>query len=268
MRHALALAGLILAAPTIVSAQTSQPPVAPSVRDALQAAVNAPTRTAANRARDAARHPAETLDFFGIRPGQTVVELIPGGGWYTEILAPYLGPQGRLYLAQPAGRGADALAAKIAGDAVYARTAVTAMPPSAEQVPDGSVDAVITFRNMHNLIMRGDGGERAVLARAFAMLKPGGTLGIVDHRLPEDRPAEQERTSGYLKTSTVRSAAEAAGFEFVGASEVNANARDTADHPGGVWSLPPTLRGGDADRARFEAIGESDRMTLKFRKPS
>ncbi|NJC34031.1 putative methyltransferase [Sphingomonas jejuensis] len=267
MRQGFAIIGLMALSPSILLAQPQAQQAAPASRTALEAAVNSPTRTAANRARDAARHPAETLAFFGIQPGQTVVELIPGGGWYTEILAPYLGPQGRLLLAQPAGRGAEALQAKIAADPVYARTALTAMPPTAEQVPDGSVDAVITFRNMHNLIMRGDGGERAVLARAFAMLKPGGTLGIVDHRLPEDRPAEQERTSGYLKTSTVRQAAEAAGFEFVAASEVNANSRDTADHPNGVWSLPPTLRGGDTDRARFQAIGESDRMTLKFRKP-
>jgi len=236
---------------------------------ALDIAIAAPTRTPANVARDRYRHPAETLTFFGARPTDTIVEIWPGGAWYTEILAPYASGRGTYWAAGPERQltGARALAAKDV--AVYGKTRFAAFPAAAGEarVPDGSADIVLTFRNVHNWL----GAKPPIAEDAFrqmhAMLKPGGTLGVVEHRLPEEADSARERTSGYVKVSTVRRLAEAAGFRFVGASEINANPRDTKDWPNGVWSLPPSLRGGDVDRDKYLAIGESDRMTLKFVKP-
>jgi len=240
-------------------------PVA-SVSPAIKAAVAAPSRTPANIARDAARHPAETLSFFGVTPGQTVVEYSPAGGWYTEILAPLLAAKGTFYGLQSPGRGFDGLKTKLAADPkTYGKVKLLEWPAQADQIPSGSVDTLLTFRNVHNMIMQDKAA--ASFATFFKLVKPGGTLGIVDHRLPESRDTALEKTSGYLKVSTVRALAEAAGFEYVGASEINANPRDTADYPKGVWTLPPTYTLGDVDKARYTAIGESDRMTLRFRKP-
>ena len=161
-----------------------------------------------------------------------------------------------------------------ANEALYGRIRTAAFPAweAAEaRVPDGSADVVLTFRNVHNWVSgyqrNGQPYAEEAFRQIYAMLRPGGTFGVVDHRLPEAADAARERTSGYLKVSTVRRLAEAAGFRFAGASEVNANPRDTADWPDGVWTLPPTLRLGDRDRARYLAIGESDRMTLRFVKP-
>ena len=237
-------------------------------RAVLEAAVAAPTRTPANLARDRYRHPVETLAFFGVRPTDTVVEVIPGGVWYAEILAPYLRDRGTYLAAQPAGRGLDTLRAKFAADpATYGRARLVGLPWTDTEVAPGSVDAVLTFRNVHNFIMAGNGTAERNFALFFRALKPGGVLGVVDHRLPEGRDAALERSSGYLKRSTVVRLAEAAGFRLAAESEVNANPRDTADHPEGVWTLPPVLRRGEVDRARYLAIGESDRMTLRFAKP-
>lgn len=243
-------------------------------RDALKAAIAAPSRTPANVARDRYRHPYETLAFFGVRPSDTVVELWPGGGWYTEILAPYvLRGGGTYYAAALAGdEGIPRIRAR--DPALYGAVRPAVFPsfdPADARVPDGSADVVLTFRNVHNWRMgyrrdRSDYAEEA-FRQIFRMLRPGGTLGVADHRLPESADAERERTSGYVKVSTVRRLAEAAGFRFVGASEVNANPLDTADWPDGVWTLPPALRLGERDRARYLAIGESDRMTLRFVKP-
>ena len=235
---------------------------------AIDAALAAPNRTAANVARDKSRNPKETLSFFGVEPGGTIVELWPGGGWYTEVLAPYLASAGALYVIPPAGRYDERIRAKLAGDAVYGKVQVatfTAGQPTS--IPAGSADVVLTFRNVHSWL---DGDEPIadqVFAEAFRMLKPGGTLGVVEHRLPEGAADERQKTSGYVKVSTVRRLAEAAGFRFAGSSEINANPKDTADHPEGVWTLPPSLRLGDKDREKYLAIGESDRMTLKFIKP-
>jgi predicted methyltransferase len=244
--------------------------------DALQAAIRADTRTAANVARDRYRHPFETVAFFGVEPDDTVVELWPGGGWYTEILAPYVLQGGGAYYAAAMGEGGLNGIRRMmeANPTLYGGIRTAAFPAfesSDTRVPDGTADVVLTFRNVHNWRMgyqRDDQpyGEEA-FRQMFAMLRPGGTLGVVDHRLPEDADAERERTSGYIKVSTVRQLAEAAGFRFVGASEVNANPNDTADWPEGVWTLPPRLRLGDQDRDRYVAIGESDRMTLRFVKP-
>lgn len=232
---------------------------------AIAAAVAAPTRTPANVARDRYRHPAETLAFFGVTPTQTILEFIPGGGWYTEILAPLLRDKGLLYAAQAPGRGYDAIAAKLTADpATYGKVKLVAWPAKGA-IPDGSVDTILTFRNVHNMVMN-DQAE-ATFQRFFQLLKPGGVLGVVDHRLPEDRDGALEKTSGYLKVSTVRRLAEQAGFVLEAQSEINANPKDTANWPKGVWTLPPNFREGEVDRARYAAIGESDRMTLRFRKP-
>jgi predicted methyltransferase len=243
---------------------------AESVSPALAAAVAAPTRSPANVARDPYRHPGETLAFFGIKPTDTVVEIWPTGGWYTEILAPYLKARGMLYAVDfwPNDlKGVQALQAKDA--ALYGGIKLAAFPASAGDpvVPRGSADAVLTFRNVHNWQMGYKRNNHPYAVEAFRqmydMLKPGGVLGIEDHRLPESASAERERTSGYMKVSTIRKLAEDAGFVFDGSSEVNANPRDTTDYPGGVWTLLPGLRGGE----QYRAIGESDRMTLRFRKP-
>lgn len=263
MRQSLALfaAAVVFATPAY-----AQAPV-PSA--ALAAALDAPTRTAANKARDIHRHPGETLAFFGVQPTHVVVEALPGGGgWYTEILAPYLKDRGTLYVAQGAGKARDTLKAKLDADsAAYGKVQWADFPLAG--VPDGSADVVLTFRNVHNLIMNEDTTtpDRA-FASFYRALKPGGTLGVVDHRLPESADSARQKTSGYLKRSTVVALAEKAGFRLVGESEINANPKDTADWEKGVWTLPPTLTNGDVDRAKYLAIGESDRMTLKFVKPA
>ena len=267
--------GLIASAACAASVAGVSPgvEVAPN---AFASAIAAPTRSSANLARDRYRHPAETLAFFGVRPGDTVVELWPGGGWYTEILAPYLAAGGgRLILATPNGQLGGVGKLRDAHPSLYGSLTTAKFPAfeaGAQRVPDGSADVVLTFRNVHNWRMgyqRDDKQDYSAEAfrQIFAMLKPGGVLGVVDHRLPENASAERERTSGYIKVSTVRALAEAAGFRLAASSEINANPADTADWPDGVWTLPPSLRLKEKDRDRYLAIGESDRMTLKFVKP-
>ncbi|MGQ0429112.1 MAG: class I SAM-dependent methyltransferase [Gammaproteobacteria bacterium] len=234
-------------------------------------------RSAANRARDAWRHPRETLAFFGLREDMTVLEIWPGGGgWYTEILAPVLRGRGRYIAAgfdpktdsEFQQRGTRDFAAKLAARPdLYDRVTVTALqhPGAMQPVPDGSVDMVLTFRNLHNWMAREAAEE--MLAAMYAALKSGGILGLVEHRGDPSQPQDPRAKSGYVRADYAIALARAAGFELVGDSEANANPKDTKDHPNGVWSLPPTFRGGDADRERFAAIGESDRFTLRFRKP-
>ena len=243
---------------------------------ALRTAIAASTRTPTNVARDAYRHPYETLSFFGVQPDDTVVEIWPGGGWYTEILAPYLASGGgTLYVAAPEWGRSGIAKLQQANAAVYGGLKVADYPVfdgKAAEIPAGSADVVLTFRNVHNWRMgyrRDDKQDYSAeaFAQAYAMLKPGGVLGVVDHRLPETASDERERSSGYIKTSTVRRLAEAAGFRLAASSEINANPRDTADWPDGVWTLPPSYALKDKDRAKYAAIGESDRMTLKFVKP-
>jgi predicted methyltransferase len=242
----------------------------------LSSAISARTRTAANVARDRYRHPAETLSFFGVRPNHTVVEIWPGGGWYTEILAPYLASGGgKLYAAAPDWGMSGITKLKAANPGAYGSIQTADFPRfdgAGNGIPDGTADVVLTFRNVHNWRMgyrRDDKQDYSAEAfkQIYAMLKPGGVLGIEDHRLPESADAERERTSGYIKVSTVRRLAEQAGFRFAGSSEVNANPKDSADWPDGVWTLPPSLRLKDQDKEKYLAIGESDRMTLKFIKP-
>lgn len=226
-------------------------------------------RSAENKARDKYRHPAETLTFFGIKPTMTVVEVSPSAGWYTEILAPYLKDKGTYYAAHsnPASeRGAKAVEtfkAKLATSPAYSNVKVTAFGKGAYDIaPAGTADAVLSFRNVHNWHMNGFAPEAfAAFAKA---LKKGGTLGIVEHRLPEDKPDAMQTSSGYMKRSVVVKLAEDAGFRLAGESKINANPKDTHDYPKGVWTLPPNYTEGDTDRAKYAAIGESDRMTLKF----
>jgi predicted methyltransferase len=248
---------------------------------ALQAAIDGSQRSDQNRARDIWRHPAETLTFFGLRADMTVLEISPGGGWYTEILAPYLRDKGTLFAAAypgdiPGESGAyyrksrAAFEAKLAGAAaIYDQVKVTDfLPPSRLEIaPEGSVDLVLTFRNMHNWLDE-QGSEAAVMAAAFRALKPGGVLGIVEHRTPKDVSRQEMAQLGYMSEASVIAAAEKAGFVFEEKSEINANPRDTQDHPEGVWTLPPTLALGAKDREKYLAIGETDRMTLRFRKPA
>ena len=240
--------------------------------DAIAAAVAAPTRTAANVARDQYRHPAETLAFFGVKPGDTVVELWPGGGWYTEILAPLTkAGGGTLYAAAPWERGLNRIKEKQAADtATYGAVKLAEFPATGAgaKVPDGSADVVLTFRNVHNWRFGGTDKAADAFKQIFAMLKPGGTLGVVEHRLNEGDDSAKEEKSGYMKKSSIVAFAEAAGFQLAGESEINANPKDTKDYPKGVWTLPPSLTEGDTDRAKYVAIGESDRMTLKFVKPA
>ena len=268
----LLLTALPLTATAVLPAAAQQQrSVGGAERRALAAAVANPARSEANRARDQYRNPAATLAFFGVRPRHTVVEIFPGGGWYSEIIAPYVLNGGGTYYAAAPERGMAGFRRLIAKDAaLYGRARLAAFPVRTATdtgVPAGSADVVLTFRNVHNWAM----GEQPYAALAFqqmfAMLKPGGVLGIEEHRLPERADIAREKTSGYMKVSSVRRLAEQAGFRFAGASEINANKRDTADWAQGVWTLPPNLRLGDQDRAKYVAIGESDRMTLKFVKP-
>ena len=265
IRSILATSALMMLCATPLVARST------AANSAIVAAVADTHRTGANRLRDKYRHPVETLNFFGMKPQQTVVEFLPGGGWYTEILAPLLNQRGHyIALAGSTPKAQASLTKLLAGGATRYAGATSASIDTAtgkSNVSPGSVDVVLTFRNVHNLIFDGPQTAPRVFAAFFTMLKPGGTLGVVDHRLPESRDSALEKSSGYLKRSTVVKLATAAGFRLVGESQVNANPRDTADYPKGVWTLPPTLDEGEKDRDRYLAIGESDRMTLKFVKP-
>lgn len=251
---------------------------ASAAESAIQAAVDHPSRSDVNKTRDRYRNPVETLSFFGVTPSSHVVEISPGGGWYTEILAPLLREDGQLYAAHfPASSSSDyaqrtlqAFKAKMAADEVYSNVKLTefAAADGVEIAPANSADVVLTFRNLHNWYNQ---GQEAAMLTAFhhfyTALKPGGVLGVVEHRLPEDRLQTDWQASGYFPQSLAVELAERVGFELVATSEINSNHQDSADYPRGVWTLPPSLRLGEQDRDRYLAIGESDRMTLKFRKP-
>lgn len=231
-------------------------------------------RSEANRARDAYRHPKATLQFFGIRPDQTVIEITPGGGWYSEILAPLLQDNGHYIAAveKPvdgeAKHDGDALHAKFASDAPhYGKAQFVEFNPKAPVLgAAGSADLVLTFRNVHNWVMADT--APAMFRAFFAVLRPGGVLGVVDHRAKDDASLETVKESGYLPTRYVVKLATDAGFTLDESSEINANPKDTKDYPKGVWTLPPTLALGQQDRAKYLSIGESDRMTLRFIKPA
>lgn len=244
----------------------------------LRVAADHPARTADERARDDHRHPVETLDFFGIEPDMTVVELYPGSGWYSAVLAPYLASGGGRLVAAHFNleresppdyyqRAHDQYMERFVDRGDYGEIEVIAFdPPALTRLGEpGSADAVLTFRNIHTWL--GDGQLDTVFSAAHEVLKPGGVLGVVGHRLPEDRQQDPSARSGYVKESVVVAAAEKAGFSLTARSDINANPQDDADHPNGVWTLPPSLDVPAGDGAdNYRAIGESDRFTLKFRK--
>ncbi len=232
----------------------------------------APHRTDRNVARDGFRHPVESLTFFGVRENSTVVEILPGsGGYYMEILAPYLKAKGRYIAAnrdesEPPQYIADhqkLLARLKAEPALYDKVVVTKFNVDKHEIaPPGSADFVLTFRNLHNWVERNQ--IEGSLATFHKALKPGGILGVVDHRGRSDLSQEAQMKSGYVREDYAIAIIEKAGFKLAGSSNVNANPKDTKDHLEGVWTLPPTYRLKDKDRAKYEAIGESDRFTLKF----
>jgi predicted methyltransferase len=269
MRNVLIASLLLAAAPAAAQDSFAERAALASVGD---------HRSEANRARNEFRHPVQTLQFFGIEDGMSVLEISPGGGWYTEVLAPALRDHGRYVIAhwdpavadQPAYRyrQVESMQAKFAErPELYDQVEILPFsPPASASLGDaGRFDVLLTFRNTHGWV---NAGIAADLFREFArVLKPGGVLGVVQHRAAPGSDAAAA-ASGYVPEELVKRLAAEAGLEFVASSEVNGNPLDTRDHPEGVWTLPPSLRLGDQDRARYLSIGESDRMTLKFRKLS
>ncbi len=270
MKHRIRLPLSVLLTVSIVAISSTRFEAAAddtSTTASLRAAIAGPQRSEANKARDKYRHPLKTLTFFGIKPEMTVVEISPGTGWYTEILAPFLKDHGKLYEAVGGGTGAKTFEEKLKADpAVYGQVIVTTLQPPAETeiAPAGSADMVLTFRNVHDWIPRGTSED--YFKAFYRALKPGGILGVTDHRADPSQPQDPKAKNGYVRQDYMVQLAERAGFKLAGTSEINANPKDQRDHP--VWNLPPTLRQGDKDRAKYLAIGESDRMTLKFVKPT
>ncbi len=266
---------LALAMPVAQAIKPADTATLPAPDAGLQTVLNGSWRDPANVKRDAYRHPGQTLAFFGIAPTQTVIEITPGGGWYSEILAPYLQAKGHYIAAvvdpmkvKEGGsrdyqqRQRDGLQKKFDADpARYAKASIVGYDPNAPVLgPANSADMVLTFRNVHN--WRSAGQAENMFKAFHAVLKPGGVLGVVEHRAKADVPADDK--SGYVGQQQVIAMAEAAGFKLAAKSEVNANPRDSKDYPGGVWTLPPTNKHDAADDAKYQAIGESDRMTLRF----
>lgn len=267
-----------LLAPLALGLALVAPVRAADIEPLLDAAIAGDHRAEASRVRDAYRHPRETLLFFGLRPDMAVVEIWPSAGWYTEMLAPVLRDEGKLYAARFAvswerapdfakARDKEFLAKLAARPDIYGKVVPTEiLPPQyVDAAPKGSVDMVLTFRNVHNWAKAGTAD--AMFATFHGLLKSGGILGVEEHRAKPGTSFDDQVKSGYMTEQYVIDTAELAGFRFVGKAEVNANPKDTKDYPDGVWTLPPTLRLGDKDRERYLAIGESDRMTLKFVKP-
>lgn len=244
--------------------------------DKLQQILDGDHRSASNKARDVYRHPAQTLQWLGLKDTMSVVEVFPGGGWYTEILAPYLRDKGTYYAAgfdkdssvKFLREGAARFNQKLEAEpSLYDKVILTVLAPPEKTAiaPANSADMVLTFRNVHNWMDAGT--DETVFRAMFAALKPGGVLGVVEHRQAASTAQDPKAKSGYVTEEYVISLAKRVGFAFVDRSEINANPSDTRDYPKGVWTLPPTLALGDTDKEKYLAIGESDRMTLKFRKP-
>ena len=260
------------------SASASSSMVTNATGAALDTVLAGSWRTPQFTARDQYRHPKETLSFFLLKPDATVIEITPGGGWYAEILAPYVRDDGQYIAAvwddaipnQPNYRYDlnKRLRAKFAGNAdVFGKAQVRTFDPSNPNFgPANSADVVLTFRNAHNWVDEGNPEE--YFKAFFDVLKPGGTLGLTDHRANPGTDLATQKKSGYLTEDLVIGYAEAAGFKLEGRSEVNANPADTKDHPNGVWTLPPSNDHDPKDDAKYKAIGESDRMTLRFVKPA
>jgi predicted methyltransferase len=245
----------------------------PTGKAAIQAAMASKTRSPGHADRDKYRHPVETLELLGFKPGMTVLEFGPGEGWYTELLAPALAKKGKLLVTNSDPNGPPDERSTFYGQRfklfldrspeLYGKIETVAIDGKAPKLPqDGTVDMVLLFRGLHGMV----NNDRAAdwLAQMHKALKPNGVLGIEQHRAKPDAKVEDAAKSGYLPEKWVIEKVEAAGFKLAGKSEINANAKDTKDHPDGVWALPPTFRHGDKDREKYAAIGESDRMTLKF----
>ena len=248
------------------------PVVSKALPTSVAEAVNSGFRD--SKARDQFRHPLETLEFFGITPDMTVVEIWPSSGWYTQILAPYLATKGHYIAATNNSSNAEVAGgnAKMAewmkeNSEVASHITFSEFnpPDKVEIAPAESADLVLTFRNVHNWM--GKHAEKAAFASFFKALKPGGILGVVEHRADAKSKKDSDGHNGYVTQDAVIAMAKKAGFKLVAKSEINANSKDTKDYEKGVWTLPPTYRLGDKDHAKYEAIGESDRMTLKFMKP-
>jgi predicted methyltransferase len=248
---------------------------------ALNTAINGAHRSDANKERDQYRHPRETLAFFGFRSDMTVVEVWPGGGWYTEILAPALQEKGKLYAAQYGVNPPFAYQRRYFGEFlamlgttpdVYRDVTVTHLdfPYQLEIAPRASADLVVTFRNVHNWFSEdyGPDATRLGFIAMYDVLKPGGILGVVDHRWPDPANEDPLAGNGYISEERTIKFAEAAGFVLDARSDINRNVRDSHDHAEGVWTLPPSLALGEKDKERYLAVGESDRFTLRFVKPA
>ena len=270
----------MLTAATAFSETRSSTPVAPSLpelpefKGTLQDYVKSPKRSPAHIDRNQYRHPVETLEFFGLKPDMTVVEVWPGSGWYTEILAPYVKEKGLFYAAHFPEKSDIPFFNKMRAQfqkkleqspELYEKVKLTALfPPTKEtsNIPASSADLVLTFRNVHNWSK--GGYDKAMFEAFHTMLKPGGTLGVVEHRALIGASKENMIESGYMSEEYVIDLAQKAGFKLADKSDINANSKDSTKHPKGVWSLPPTLREGKANQEYYLNVGESDRMTLKF----
>lgn len=244
--------------------------ITPLAAHDLKGAVASEDRTPKNTLRDSSRNPVETLSFFGIESDMVVIELSPGGGWYTEILANYIHYPGTLIAAHWSKdseiayyrRGRANFEKKMSNNPMYGRVEIVDL--YSELADENSVDAVLTFRNLHNWL--GPNLDN-IFSNTFKSLKPGGVFGIVEHRAKPGTSMEMMKKSGYVTEAHAIKIAKKHGFELAAKSEINANLKDTADHPKGVWTLPPNYRLKDKDREKYSDIGESDRMTLLFKKP-
>ena len=244
--------------------------ITPLAAHDLKGAVASEDRTPKNTLRDSSRNPVETLSFFGIESDMVVIELSPGGGWYTEILANYIHYPGTLIAAHWSKdseiayyrRGRANFEKKMSNNPMYGRVEIVDL--YSELAEENSVDAVLTFRNLHNWL--GPNLDN-IFSNTFKSIKPGGIFGIVEHRAKPGTSMEMMKKSGYVTEAHAIKIAKKHGFELAAKSEINANPKDTADHPKGVWTLPPNYRLKDKDRKKYSDIGESDRMTLLFKKP-
>jgi predicted methyltransferase len=255
---------------TLALSYCAQADTASSTQHQLEKNINGSWRAEENRVRDTYRHPLQTLSFFGVKPNATVIELFPSGkAYYTEILAPFLHDHGQYIAINVTNEKEDAgQKEKFAADPVHYDKikTINITPPIFSFGADNSADYFLTFRNVHNFAMM-KGAQAELFKAIFKVLKPGGILGVVDHRAAEGKTLEDVIKSGYLPEAFVIAEAEKAGFKLQARSDINNNPKDTKDYPKGVWTLPPTLEEGDKDRAQYLAIGESDRMTLRFVKP-
>ncbi len=265
---------IVCAAPMPLLAASSGDVQCPGTQtdSALTSAVESAQRSPENRIRDRYRHPCASLAFWGLKPGAIILEIWPGGGYWTEILLPYAEATHGTYMAAvPSPK--RSLPARFANKAIWGDFATTVFnEKSTPLVAPNTVDFILTARNIHDWMERSGMPEKA-MADFYAALKPGGILAVEQHRA-DPRPMVANASDGYVSTAYVVRIAEKAGFKLEAQSEINGNPKDTKDHPFGVWTLPPTRRSAPPgqppnpsfDHSKYDAIGESDRMTLRFRK--